>query len=150
MPKVLVATVALMITRDAMTVLPTTVPGHEVEIQKAVFGEDNVEVLEKQDDAAPVEIDSEGEVTRLEGKYGNGALEGAYGVNYKGAIARALKEHILSAAVAAGEGSATAAKPLETMTKAELLAEAEKRGVTVDATMNKAQIVEAIETAHLG
>lgn len=86
MSKLQVATVALIVTRDAMTILPTTVPVHERPIVEAVFGKDNVQEADDQSAAVPVEIDVEGEVARLEGKFGSDALEKAHGKNYGAAI----------------------------------------------------------------
>lgn len=147
--KILVAAVALMVTRDAMTVLPASVPAHELPIMKAVHGEENVRELE--DKAESVELEGAAEAERLEAKYGRDALEKAYGANYKSAIASAVKQATVAQASGedAGSGGGLAGKSLDEMTKAELLAEAEKRGVKADASMNKAQIVEAIETANL-
>lgn len=147
--KILVATIALMVTRDAMTILPTTVPKHEVDVQRAIFGRENVQVLDDQSGAVPVEVELETEAERLEAKYGGGALEKAFGTNYQFAIAKAAKEHVVEAAATVVKPAGTEGGDLEAMTKAELLAEAEKRGVKADASMNKAQIVEAIETAGL-
>lgn len=86
-----VQTVTVMVTRDPMTILPATVPVHELPIMQAVFGEDNVNPV---DSAKPgvVELDVDGEATRLENKYGPEALEKAHGRNYKTGISRALAE----------------------------------------------------------
>jgi hypothetical protein len=107
-------------------------------------------VLERDDqsDALPVQIDLETEVERLAGKYGTGALEQAFGADFEETIPQAAAAHVVEAADA--DVSAAGEKTLAEMTKAELLAEADKRGVKADATMNKAQIVEAIETANQG
>lgn len=86
----LVSLVALVIARDAMTILPATVPAHEVEIAKAVFGEDHVEVVGPVDGQS-VELDSSLEHERLVQKYGFEAVQAAYGVNYKGAVEKACK-----------------------------------------------------------
>lgn len=145
MSKIHVATIALIITRDAMTILPTTVPKHELPMLQTVFGEDNVQVADDQSSAAlPVEIDAEGEVTRLENKFGPGALEKTHGAAYKNAILREMKDNTVESADAEALDQA-----LDAMTKDELLAEAAKRGVKADPSMTKARIIEAIETAHL-
>lgn len=90
MSNILVSTVALSITRDAMTILPATLPAHELPITQAIFGEDNVQVLDQP--GAAVELEPSEEAERLERKYGTGALVEAYGANYKGAITRACKD----------------------------------------------------------
>lgn len=154
--KILVAAIALMVTRDAMTILPATVPVYELPIMKAVHGDENVRELEEK--AGHVELEGAVEADRLEAKYGRDMLEKAYGANFKSAIANAVKEATVVAASAdessgtsgGGHSGDTAPVDLLAMTKAQLLAEADKRGVKADATMNKAQIVEAIETANLG
>lgn len=105
----LIAMCAIVITRDAMTILPTAVPAHEVEIAKAVFGEDNVEVVGPVDGQS-VELDISLEHERLVQKYGPDAVQAAYGVNYKGAIERACKEHIVKPAAAAKTAAAKTAE----------------------------------------
>lgn len=97
MSQILVATAAVMITRDPMTILPATVPKHELPILHAIFGEDNVQELDDQSDAQPMEVDTEGEVTRLENKYGPGKLEDTHGKGYKSEIARAMKDNAVEA-----------------------------------------------------
>lgn len=102
MKKILVAAVAVMISRDAMTNLPGIVPAHEVDIQKAVFGEDNVALLDSQ----PTDIftiDPSQEAERLAQKYGGEAMEKAHGVNFKSAIARELASISLGDAPEADE-----------------------------------------------
>lgn len=146
MSKVLVATIALSIARDAMTILPVTVPRHELKVQRAIFGKENVLEQDDQSDAKPVEIDVETEVERLAGKYGPGALEKAFGADFEEAIPQAAMQFVVEEP--SGEGSGE--KTLVEMTKAELLAEAAARGVAVDESMTKAKIVEAIEAAAKG
>lgn len=85
-----VSMTALVITRDAMTILPRDVPTHEVEIAKAVFGEDNVEVIGLVEGQS-VELDASLEHERLAQKYGPDAVQAAYGTNYKGATEKACK-----------------------------------------------------------
>ena len=145
--KILVATVALMVTRDAMTILPTTVPAHELAIQRAVFGRENVRVLD--DKLAPVEIDPSIEAERLQQKYGGRALEKAYGSNFEQAIEKACAEHQVKAQKPVPKPAGDGPTELDAMSKAQLLAQADARGVKADASMNKAQIIEAIETAAL-
>lgn len=102
MKKILVAAVAVMISRDAMTNLPGIVPAHEVDIQKAVFGEDNVALLDSQ----PTDIftiDPSQEAERLAQKYGGEAMEKAHGVNFKSAIAKELARISLGDAPEADE-----------------------------------------------
>ncbi|WP_137921685.1 hypothetical protein [Hydrogenophaga sp. 2FB] len=134
----LIAMVALTITRDPMTILPREVPAHEVPIAQAIFGEDNVEVhgpVEGQ----RVELDITQEPDRLKAKYGEEAVAAAYGVNYKAAISKACKENGIEAAGAPVD--------LADMTKAQLLEHAAAVGVTVDPAATKAKIIEAIEAA---
>jgi hypothetical protein len=83
------------VNRDAMTKLPVTVPAHEVEIVKTVFGEDNVAFLEQ--DAGSVELDPAEEGSRLASKYGEAAVKAVYGENFKGAVARACSSHEVAA-----------------------------------------------------
>ncbi len=134
----LIAMVAITVTRDPMTILPREVPAHEVPIAQAVFGEDNVEVHGPVEGQS-VELEIDNEPDRLIQKYGQGAVEAAYGVNFKGAIAKACKE--------AGKPAAAEAKALGDMSKAELLDVAKARGVDVDPAATKAKIIEAIEAA---
>lgn len=141
--KRLVPLVAVLITRDAMTILPSEVPEHELPVTQAVFGEDNVEVKGTSEDRVVV-LDSTQEAERLAGKYGAEALELAYGVNFKGAIAKACAAAGTAAPDEEGEAEG---KALADMTKAELLAHATAHGVTVDAAATKAKILEAIQAA---
>ncbi|MGC4395998.1 hypothetical protein [Hydrogenophaga sp. T2] len=137
----LIPLVALMITRDPMTILPREVPEHELPIVQAVFGEDNVEV-QGAVEGASVELDPSQEAERLAGKYGTDALEKAYGANFKGAITKACAG-LGTEVKAEDEGE----KPLDAMSKAELLAHAEANGITVDPAATKAKILEAIRAA---
>jgi hypothetical protein len=84
--------VAVTVTRDAMTRLAVTVPAHEVDLQRTVFGEDNVQIT-SEDTGAHVELDPSAEGERLVGKYGDAAVVKQYGENYKGAVARALSSY---------------------------------------------------------
>lgn len=168
--RILVSTVALLVTRDAMTILPVTVPEHELEIQKAIFGEESIEVRENQK-TSPVIIDPEAEGDRLVGKYGAPALELAYGVNYKGKIAKELKQFKVGDAPdegdaglggfnGDGEGSTSgkkaelstggsAAVDLLAMTKAELLQYASANSLDiVTKDMTKAEILETLSVAN--
>lgn len=88
---ILVQMVAVMITRDAQTILPRDVPAHELPVLHAVFGEDNVQLQEGVNPGA-VELDPANEAERLAGKYGTDALERTHGKNFAGAIVRACKE----------------------------------------------------------
>ena len=89
MKAITVALVALTITRDAMTRLPSTVVAHEVEVVKTVFGEDNVVVQD--DEAGTLEVDPKEEGERLAQKYGHDAVVRTFGENYKGAVEKACK-----------------------------------------------------------
>lgn len=90
MTKMLIATASLLVIRDAMTILPVSVPAHEVDVMKALHGEENVRVLDGKTE--PVELDGETEAERLEAKYGPGTLSQAYGDAYKREIPRAMKD----------------------------------------------------------
>lgn len=135
----LIPVIALVITRDPMTILPREVPEHEVAVTQAVFGEDNVEVVGKVEGAA-IEVDSSLEADRLVQRYGQEAVEKAYGGNFKGAIDKECKALAIEAAE-------TGERALSDMSKAELLAHADELGVKVDPSLTKAKIVEAIEAA---
>jgi crotonobetainyl-CoA:carnitine CoA-transferase CaiB-like acyl-CoA transferase len=87
-------------------------------------------------------------VTRLENKFGPGALEKTHGAAYKNAILREMKDNTVESAEAEALDQALD-QALDAMSKDELLAEAAKRGVKAEASMTKARIIEAIETAHL-
>lgn len=89
-----IALVSLDVVRDKSTRLPVTVPAHEVEIVKTIFGEDNVHASEE--DAGSVELDPATEGVRLVGKYGD-VVKHVHGENYKGAVARACSSHEVTA-----------------------------------------------------
>ena len=135
----LIPVIALVITRDPMTILPREVPEHEVAVVQAVFGEDNVEVTGKVEGAV-IELDSALEADRLVQRYGQEAVEKAYGGNFKGAIDKECK-------AIAVEASATGERDLSEMSKAELLNHADELGVAVDPAATKAKIIEAIKAA---
>ena len=86
-----IALVTVSIWRDAMTNLSVTIPTHEVEVAKSIFGEDNVHVTAEQ--AGVVELDPAAEGERLKDKYGEAAIVKMFGENYKGAVARSLSSH---------------------------------------------------------
>lgn len=140
MKPILVALVALTITRDAMTKLPTTVAAHEVEVVKIVFGEDNVVVNNER--AGTIEVDPDHEGERLAGKYGQDAVQRAHGENFKGKVAQAC----IAAQVTADAGE-QGDSALDAMTKAQLLEHAAAHGIEVNPAMNKAALVAAIEAA---
>jgi hypothetical protein len=83
------------VNRDAMTKLPVTVPAHEVEVVKTVFGEDNVAIVDE--DAGSVELDPAEEGARLVSKYGPDVVTKVYGENFKGAVAKACSSHEVTA-----------------------------------------------------
>ncbi|MBX3610389.1 MAG: hypothetical protein KF871_10895 [Hydrogenophaga sp.] len=139
----LIPLVAVLITRDAMTILPRDLPEHELPIAQAVFGEDNVEVKGPVD-GETVKLDVTQEADRLAGKYGADALEKAYGTNFKGAITKACGS---LGELAPDDGDETPSKPLAEMTKAELVAHAEAEGIAIDPDASKAKILEAIRAA---
>lgn len=73
-----VSMTSLLIRRDAMTNLPTVVPGHEVGLMRVVHGADNVQVvLERTGEFA--DLEPANEIERLSGKYGMDAVAKAYG-----------------------------------------------------------------------
>lgn len=84
-----VALILIVVTRDAMTVLPVELPAYELPIAQAVFGEDNVEDRGPTGNYTEVEPDEEG--PRLQAKWGMDAVERGYGDNPKGKIAKAAK-----------------------------------------------------------
>lgn len=113
----LISLVAVMITRDAMTILPRDLPEHELPVVQAVFGEDNVQVLGPVEDQT-VTLDSSLEAERLAGKYGTDALEKAYGTNFKGAIAKACAAAGVEAPAEEGDEVEQAAAPTAKRRKA--------------------------------
>ena len=82
--------VALIVSRDANTRLPVTVPAHEVEVVQKIFGEDNVQITNE--DFGQVEVEPSEEGDRLAQKYGVEPVERIYGDNFKGAVARKCEE----------------------------------------------------------
>lgn len=64
------------------------------------------------------------------------------------AVSAGTHEHVNLADGPDGEDDADAAADLDGMTKDELLAEAERRGVTVQSSDTKAKIVEVIRAAE--
>ena len=152
--RILVSTLALLVTRDAMTILPVIVPAHELEVQKAVFGEDNIEVRDIKTEPTVATADEEGD--RLAKKYGAEAVEAAFGVNFKSKVAKVCESFKVGDAPDEvdtglggfdGTGEQTAALALAKMSKPQLLERAAAMGVAVDPAATKAKIVEAIEAA---
>ena len=94
--KMLVATAALMVSRDAMTHVPVTVPAHEVEIMQALHGVENVRVLEQKTE--PTEIDPAVEGERLEQKYGQGLIRELFGATAPAKLAKLAAEHEVKSA----------------------------------------------------
>lgn len=86
--KLLVAAVTVMVERDAMTTLPTTVAAHEVAILQAVFGDENVT---GETDAGVTTIELTEEAERLEKRYGGDAVMKVYPT--KAAVVKAVQEH---------------------------------------------------------
>ncbi len=165
--RILVSTVALLVTRDAMTILPVTVPAHEVKVQQAVFGEDNVEIRDIK--TPPAIVTAEDEAERLVGKYGGQAVEEAFGKVFKGAIAKAVAEakvgdapdeedaglggfegtgEVVVPGTNPGEGGDADADLLD-MTKDELLKYASANGIeTAKPAMKKDEILAEILSAN--
>lgn len=86
----LVAAVTALVERDATTTLPVTVAAHELEVVKAVFGEENVT---GETPAGETVINLAEEPGRLERRYGADAVIATFGANFKGAITKAVTEH---------------------------------------------------------
>ena len=74
--------------RDAMTLIPATVPQHEVAVLRAIHGDTNV----YDTDEAPgsIELDPAAEGERLAAKYGEQAMVKAYGPGYAAAIGQVV------------------------------------------------------------
>ena len=85
-----VKTVALLITRDAMTILPAEVPEYELPIAQSVFGADNVEVVERETPGF-VEVELDNEPERLCGKWGEGRVVEALGPQFAAQIRRDVR-----------------------------------------------------------
>lgn len=100
--KVSVPTMTLSVVRDALTILPVTVPAHEHEALCAVHGEENVQIVAEGGEA--VEIEADAEVERLKAKYGPEMLEKAYGANFSTKIVRAVAAYAEPAGKAKTKG----------------------------------------------
>lgn len=135
-----VPTVTCVVTRDPMTIIHTTICPHEVDIVRAIFGADNVELLEGE--TGTTEIDAEGEIKRLENKYGTGQLEAAFGQTYAGTIRSLLLTAKAKTSAPAAGGD------LNAMTKDQLIALGKDKGLQVNAAMNKAELIAAITAAE--
>lgn len=84
--------IGLLITRDAMTKVPTSVPEYEIPVAQTVFGADNVEITGDTGDLADIEPAEEGK--RLASKWGERAVAEAFGgANFTGRIAQEAKAH---------------------------------------------------------
>lgn len=81
----------LVIDRDAMTKIPTSVPAYEVSIAQTVFGADNVQEMGDTGDLAEIEPSEEG--ARLAEKWGAKAVAEAYGNNFTVMLAKVAKDH---------------------------------------------------------
>jgi hypothetical protein len=138
---ILVAAVALTISKDTMTAIHREVPAHELNVLGVIFGKDNIAV----DDAAvdPIEINPDAEAERLTHKYGGDALERVFGKNYEFSIPEAVLKHQVKAAAPAP--AAPKVTKLADMNKESLLVLAGEAGVAADEGMTKAQIIAAIE-----
>jgi hypothetical protein len=102
--KVLIPSVALSITRDAMTILPAIVPAHEVRILQVLHGTEHVARADEQPNEKH-EIEPEDEVERLSMKYGQGVLEKAFGTAFDLEIDKAVE----AAAATTAKGKKAAA-----------------------------------------
>jgi hypothetical protein len=80
--------IAVSVRRDAMTLIPVSVPQYEIAVLKAVHGADNVYVSEGE--ACSIELDPATEGERLEKKYGDLALVKAFGPGYEAAISQSI------------------------------------------------------------
>jgi hypothetical protein len=81
--------IAVDVKRDAMTMLPLTVPSHELPILRRVHGKENVYTSVNRD-AGSTELDAETEAARLVAKYGQAAVVAAYGEDFEEKLAEAV------------------------------------------------------------
>ena len=159
------ANIMLALGGDLGTIVPKPeMSASEIAVLQHIHGKDAVF------DVEPVEVDAEKakrtsrqEIQRLTEIYGRARVPGPDGndvsvisVLFPGAAAQAIKElddldippqlyKALTRVTAAGEEkNLDEGDGLDKMTKAELLEEAEKRGIEVDASAKKAEILDAI------
>lgn len=90
-----VKTQKVTIVRDTKTKIVCTVPAYELPILAVVHGEENVKKLEEK--TAPRELDETVEVDRLVSRYGQEAVQAAYGKLYASKIADAMKTEAIAA-----------------------------------------------------
>jgi hypothetical protein len=100
--KVLVPSVTVAVTRDAMTIIPVTVPAHEVRVIQVLHGAEHVAKTDEQP-TDKHEIDPASEAERLTMKYGPALLEKAFGAAFDLDIPKAVEA---AAAAAPAKGKA--------------------------------------------
>lgn len=131
--------IAALVILDTMTSVPVEIPAHELPVLQAVHGEEQVQIKESTGEA--VDIDEGTEPSRLINKYGQSAVEAAFGVNFRSAIAKAITE-------AAGDGE-TAGADFAAMTKADLMAYAAAKDIPgINAAMKKEEILAIVSAAE--
>lgn len=101
--KHLVPLVTVAVHRDMTTTLSVSVPAHEILILQAIHGRDNIFPGDEKDETA---LDAEAEFDRLGRKYGEEAVEKAYGASAFGDIQR----RVLADATGTQEDDHTAIK----------------------------------------
>lgn len=141
---------------------PTAVTTAEIAVLRAIHGEDAVHDIEPVGD---IDRSNREELNRLRSIYGKARVDDGNGTRvpvvnalYPGAAARVHEKlselDIPSEFYAARErvkpSDKEGPKSLDDMTKDELLAEAEKRGVEVKTSDKKADIIDAIRDADKG
>lgn len=82
-----VKTIAILVTRDAMTILPSEIPEYELPIAQSVFGSDNVEVVGPSVNL--IDVQPEEEANRLAAKWGEQRVVDALGPQFAAQIKRA-------------------------------------------------------------
>lgn len=98
-----VKTIAILVTRDAMTILPSEIPEYELPIAQSVFGSDNVEVVGASRNH--IEVEPEEEAKRLAAKWGEQRVVDALGPQFAALIGR----EVIAAEVKETKGAKTPA-----------------------------------------
>lgn len=144
------------------TVYKANVTAAEIAVLRAIHGDDAVRDIDPQGD---INRSNRDEITRLRSIYGKARIDDAAGAKvpvvnalYPGSAARVheklseldIPEEFYKAKERAKPTDKEGPKALDDMTKAELLEEAEKRGVEVKSSDNKAEILDALNKADAG
>lgn len=90
--------IEVVIRRDSQTIIPVTVPPHELIILREMFGHENVQ---NEKPVSTIEIDENGEFDRLCAKYNPAQITEVFG---KGGLM--LRQHIEAAEIKRGRPSA--------------------------------------------